>query len=329
MRKLVVTENGRARELLCIGTMAVGRDPHCDISASDPLLSRHHAEFVASPDSVVVRDLQSRNGITVNGTKVEQAVLRPGDRVVIAGLLIELVEESTAEIPADDEPFADADRALPPRRVAEEDIALWPEELVADRVEPKPQVRTEVPRPLAPTRMAIEVAPPLAPSDQPGPAAGSALPAAASGQSSLRIRAVSDTPLPPSARAAADDAPLTAGWSQRVRIIVVMFAVIVYAVTALPLALQHPREHVVELLFAGAFTIVAGLIAALFVERVTVAALTGEGRGEQSWTSRGDGMSSPGGADASSNRASVERSGIKEGWGGRGSAGSNSTGGSR
>jgi hypothetical protein len=90
-RKLKVTENGRSRELLLVGIMAVGRDPECDISGSDPLLSRRHAEIEALPDSVVVRDLQSRNGITVNGRKVDEVELHPGDRVQVAGLRIEYV----------------------------------------------------------------------------------------------------------------------------------------------------------------------------------------------------------------------------------------------
>src|SRR5687767_13341705 len=92
-RKLVVTENGRAREMLFVTTMAVGRDPECDISGSDPLLSRRHAELEPCEDHALVRDLGSRNGITVNGKKVDQAVLRPGDRVHVAGIRIEYAEE--------------------------------------------------------------------------------------------------------------------------------------------------------------------------------------------------------------------------------------------
>src|SRR5439155_1634492 len=62
-RKLIVTNGEAERELLLVGTMVVGRDPACDVSDVDPLLSRRHAEFTATANAVSVRDLGSRNGI--------------------------------------------------------------------------------------------------------------------------------------------------------------------------------------------------------------------------------------------------------------------------
>ena len=47
-RKLIVNDGKRQRELLLVGTMVVGRDPSCDISEADPLLSRRHVEFVSA-----------------------------------------------------------------------------------------------------------------------------------------------------------------------------------------------------------------------------------------------------------------------------------------
>jgi hypothetical protein len=87
-KRLLVRDPRGERERLLVGTMTVGRDTRCDISDADPLLSRRHAEFVCRPDSLVVRDLNSRNGIAVNGVKVQDAVLRPGDVVKIAGLIM-------------------------------------------------------------------------------------------------------------------------------------------------------------------------------------------------------------------------------------------------
>ncbi len=91
--------------------MTVGRDTRCDISDADPLLSRRHAEFVCRPDSLVVRDLNSRNGVSVNGVKVQEAVLRPGDVVKIARLVLTYLGD------------LDAARSAPPRPVVDAGVA--------------------------------------------------------------------------------------------------------------------------------------------------------------------------------------------------------------
>jgi hypothetical protein len=82
-RKLVVSDGTRERELQLVGTLVVGRDPLCDITYDDALLSRRHAEFVAAGDQVTVRDLGSRNGVFVNGKKIAEHSLRSGDVVQI------------------------------------------------------------------------------------------------------------------------------------------------------------------------------------------------------------------------------------------------------
>jgi pSer/pThr/pTyr-binding forkhead associated (FHA) protein len=93
-RKLIVNDGRRERELLLIGTMVVGRDPTCDISDADPLLSRRHVEFIARAADVIVRDLGSRNGILVNGVKIAQGILRGGDVVQVGHLQVKFVEDN-------------------------------------------------------------------------------------------------------------------------------------------------------------------------------------------------------------------------------------------
>lgn len=66
------------------GQFAVGRNASCQLSLDDPLVSRRHALLSVAQDSVVIEDLQSRNGVLVNGTKIEGRVaLQPGDRILI------------------------------------------------------------------------------------------------------------------------------------------------------------------------------------------------------------------------------------------------------
>jgi hypothetical protein len=107
-KRLLVRDQQGERERLLVGTMTVGRDTRCDISDADPLLSRRHAEFVCRPDSLLVRDLNSRNGIAVNGVKVQEAVLRPGDVVRIARLVMTYLGDLDAvRSPSSSSPSAD------------------------------------------------------------------------------------------------------------------------------------------------------------------------------------------------------------------------------
>jgi hypothetical protein len=95
--RLLIKDPQGEREVLLVDSIAVGRDPRCDVTSADPLVSRRHAEFVASGVAVVVRDLDSRNGILVNGRREIQAVLQPGDVVQIAQMAVTLLSRVEAE----------------------------------------------------------------------------------------------------------------------------------------------------------------------------------------------------------------------------------------
>jgi predicted component of type VI protein secretion system len=85
-RTLIVEDGVTRREVLLVERLSIGRDPKCDITHGDPRLSRRHAELRMTGTGIVVADLQSRNGVRVNGERVDEAVLKPGD-VVEAGPL--------------------------------------------------------------------------------------------------------------------------------------------------------------------------------------------------------------------------------------------------
>lgn len=118
MRKLLVQDAHGERELLMAGRMDVGRDPRCDISDSDPLLSRRHAEFTEEADGVRVRDLHSRNGLQVNGVDVNEAVLHSGDVVRIARVTIRYVDEADPDATVMVTAPRMADATQPPARPA-------------------------------------------------------------------------------------------------------------------------------------------------------------------------------------------------------------------
>ena len=61
----------------------VGRSPGCDIRIDDPALADRHAQFELHSDRVVLRALSQAEGSVVNGVTVRDAVLSPGDQIVI------------------------------------------------------------------------------------------------------------------------------------------------------------------------------------------------------------------------------------------------------
>jgi hypothetical protein len=66
------------------GQFVVGRSAGCQLSLDDPLVSRRHAMLVVAQDAVTVEDLDSRNGVIVNGTRITgRTAVQPGDKILI------------------------------------------------------------------------------------------------------------------------------------------------------------------------------------------------------------------------------------------------------
>jgi len=61
--------------------LILGRGEACDLPVFDATISRRHAELTAGPEGVRVRDLDSSNGISINGERVASGLLKPGDAV--------------------------------------------------------------------------------------------------------------------------------------------------------------------------------------------------------------------------------------------------------
>ncbi len=61
----------------------IGRTPDCDIVVAEALVSRKHAELSWGKGGFALRDLDSANGTRVNGKRIIEARLRPGDRIEI------------------------------------------------------------------------------------------------------------------------------------------------------------------------------------------------------------------------------------------------------
>ena len=65
----------------------VGRATGADFIVDAPLVSRVHCRLTALPSGELeVKDLESTNGTFVNGTRVKEARVLPGDRIQIGRL---------------------------------------------------------------------------------------------------------------------------------------------------------------------------------------------------------------------------------------------------
>jgi predicted component of type VI protein secretion system len=89
------------------GEFVVGRSAGCQLSLDDPLVSRRHAMLVVSKDEVTVEDLESRNGVVVNGKRITaRTVVQPGDKIVIGSQELVLLRgrenamRETASVPS-------------------------------------------------------------------------------------------------------------------------------------------------------------------------------------------------------------------------------------
>jgi hypothetical protein len=69
------------RTVLSGSRMLIGRSRDCDITIDDPNVSRRHAELRNEDGRWIVRDLGSTNGIKVNGRRLEDSILQPGDEL--------------------------------------------------------------------------------------------------------------------------------------------------------------------------------------------------------------------------------------------------------
>jgi pSer/pThr/pTyr-binding forkhead associated (FHA) protein len=71
----------------------IGRNPTTDITLLDEGISREHAIilFDAESDTYEIEDLESTNGIKVNGRRIRNAVLAPGDEIQIGHTLFEFL----------------------------------------------------------------------------------------------------------------------------------------------------------------------------------------------------------------------------------------------
>jgi pSer/pThr/pTyr-binding forkhead associated (FHA) protein len=71
-------------DLLEDSVVNIGRDEASDLLLDDALTSRRHARIVVLRTGILLEDAGSKNGVYVNGARIDRAVLlHAGDRILI------------------------------------------------------------------------------------------------------------------------------------------------------------------------------------------------------------------------------------------------------
>ncbi len=83
--RLVVYQDGKQELCVPIGEagVGIGRDSCNAVQLAMPEVSKQHAFVHFGDEGWRIRDLNSRNGLYVNGNKVQTAILKDGDRLTV------------------------------------------------------------------------------------------------------------------------------------------------------------------------------------------------------------------------------------------------------
>ena len=107
-REHALTERIEAkRALLKDTTLLIGSDKDCGLSLTDQTVSRRHLEVTRKEGAVTLRDLGSKNGSFVEGTRFESIEVRVGSEFRVGETVIKLIphEEILDPLPLDESRF--------------------------------------------------------------------------------------------------------------------------------------------------------------------------------------------------------------------------------
>jgi pSer/pThr/pTyr-binding forkhead associated (FHA) protein len=97
----------------------IGRRHACDLRIPLTPVSKRHCQLSCSGETMVIRDLGSRNGTYLNGNRIDEAEVKPGDYLQVGPLMfliqiggqpeeISPPKQLTKEVPKKEKPQADA-----------------------------------------------------------------------------------------------------------------------------------------------------------------------------------------------------------------------------
>lgn len=101
MAKLVLLSagmTGRTHDLKADKT-SIGRVEDNEFQIAEPSVSSHHCEILLRGNDVIVKDLASTNGTFINGEKVSEAPLKPGQILRLGQVEIRLETDAPPAAP--------------------------------------------------------------------------------------------------------------------------------------------------------------------------------------------------------------------------------------
>ena len=103
MSRLILKFESAALKEVPLGTrpVTIGRAPDNDIQIDNLAVSNYHARVYVEAGSLVVEDLNSLNGLFLNDIRVERAMLKDGDAILIGKHEILVDQTHDAAVPVD------------------------------------------------------------------------------------------------------------------------------------------------------------------------------------------------------------------------------------
>jgi chromosome segregation ATPase len=82
--RLLIRTDGESEVVHVLGRKtSIGRTPDNDLQIETKFISRHHAVILAGPIHTIIEDLNSTNGVQVNGQKITRQTLKDGDAILV------------------------------------------------------------------------------------------------------------------------------------------------------------------------------------------------------------------------------------------------------
>lgn len=89
-----------------------GRHEECDVQLNSKKVSRRHCVLAQVNDYLVIRDLGSTNGVRINGERVAEGKLKPGDELQIGNFKYQVCGDLLGR--SDEHPKVEGYQNVPP-----------------------------------------------------------------------------------------------------------------------------------------------------------------------------------------------------------------------